>query len=775
MDERVLDVSDGDDLAPVVSNSSDGELLVVPPGTYEWNSQLSMSRRNWGIRGDGDVTIYVPGSWGTDNQSDRVLNVSGDNILLENLVFDSDGRPGTGFRCIVDTVGTIRDLEIASDGPRTWTDHTYAFAVGAESSNGHFEMDGIVCHNNGDLSNYNGGNGRVGIWCSRDGTLTVRNSVFSGFPNNAIYTRMRGAMEIENCVFANNSPTGVRLGGSNEVIRNCTFFTDLSLDGTTHSNDERRINASAIMADNRSNASSGGYVENCSFVVRDAPRASGVVRFLENDWVEFSDCQFLLEESHIPAFAWHNSGEAILEDVSFHTPSGSGATVGRSGGRYDTSNVGIATGLDTGSITPDYRDTDFDWDRVHDYPGPSFDGGSDGSQGDEGPSIDVVGLETDAPLEGGQYLTVRATLVNPDEETASSDVTVRVGSDSQAVDDDAVSIAPGETETVELGYETASVQQDVEVPVRVETDGDEGSTTVEVTATDEDDRHTLQFDGEGNDDVTAYRFTVDGEIERSDELSEYGTGGEFVDESTIDGWVRGGVDGFEFTGALTALEIDGEATSYVDGEAVDPAEYGGETDSQHTLQFDGEGSDDVTEYQFIVDGEIERSEELSEYGTGGEFVDESTIDGWVRGGVDGFEFTGELTALEVDGEATPYLDGEAIDPADYGGESESPEPEPASVTLLDTNAPVDGGEWLTVTVELDNPGPVATTADVDLVVGTDPQVVDAASVTIDGDATETIELGYETFPVRQDVSFPVAVESDEDADSTTVEVFGIDG
>ncbi|MFA9416669.1 right-handed parallel beta-helix repeat-containing protein [Natrinema sp. HArc-T2] len=666
MTERVLDVTDGDDLASHVANSSDGELLVVPSGTYEWNRQLSFSRTNWGIRGDGDVTIMVPSDWGRHGQGEDVLNVSGDNVLLDNLTFDSDGRPGVGFRCIVNNVATIRDIEIACDGPTTWDQHTYAFRVGAESSSGHLEMDGIVCQNNGDVSNYNGGNGRVGVWCSRAGKLSIRNSVLAGFPNNAVYTRMRGPMVIENCVFANNSPTSVRLGGKNEVIRDCTFYTDLSLDGSTHSNNERQTNVSAIMADNRSQASNGGYVENCSFIFSDAPNASGVIRFLENEWVDFTDCQFLLDVPHIPAFAWHSSGRAQLNNVSFHTSNDSGATVGTSGGSYDTTNVGVNDGLSSGSVSPDYSDTAFDWDRAHSYPNPDLtgDGGNDDTtEPDAHVTISIDG--TNAPVTGGEELEVAVSLENTGGSTVERDIVLLAGPDSQEVVSTSVTIGPDGTETTTLSYETEPVDAPAELSVTVETSDGSDTRTVEVVGSgDGEEWKTLTLDGEGSSEKSNYRIEVDGEIERSEELSEYGTGGEFVDDSTLEGFVRGGVDGFRFTGELTALEVEEGPTVAVDGQVVDPDEYGSETPTwaKSTLVIDGEGSSEVSNYRIEVDGEIERSEALSEYGTGGEFVDDSTLEGFVRGGVDGFRFTGELAALEIEDGPTISVNGVVVDP-----------------------------------------------------------------------------------------------------------------
>ncbi|WP_249361406.1 right-handed parallel beta-helix repeat-containing protein [Haloterrigena sp. H1] len=575
MSERRLSISDGDDLSSYVANSSNGELLVVPSGSYEWNRTLSFSRRNWGIRGEGDVEISVPGSRGRGTKNGYVLNVSGDNVLVENLTFDSDGRPAIGFRCIVDQRAEFRDITVASDGPRTWNaQQTNMLNVGAESSSGEVLLDGIVAYNNGNISQYNGGNSRVGIWSSRSGKLTVRNSVLSGFPNNGIYTRMPGELEVDNCVFANNNVSAVRLGGSNEVVKNSTFYFDISLDDTTHAHPQRGVsNASAITADNRESASNGGYVRNCSFIVRNVPNATGAIRFLDNEWVEVEDCQFLLDQADVPGVGWNNGGSARLRNLVFDTENASSATVAASGGQYPSvDNVCISPELSGGAISASSRDCSFDWSQAHSYPNPSFEGGSS---------------ETDR---------------------------------SGSKDDD---------------------------------------TALE---------NTLVIDGDGSSKRVDYQFTVDGEAEHSEYYSEYGTGGEINDDA-VEGFVRGGADGFRFSGELTDLQIGNGPIVRVNGVEIDPATIGSDKSDEHlgnTLVIDGDGSSKRVDYQFTVDGELEHSEYYSEYGTGGE-INDGSVNGFVRGGADGFWFSGEITDLRIGDGPTVRVNGVEVDPNQLWG------------------------------------------------------------------------------------------------------------
>ncbi|MFP8958026.1 hypothetical protein ACLI4Y_14985 [Natrialbaceae archaeon A-CW3] len=95
------------------------------------------------------------------------------------------------------------------------------------------------------------------------------------------------------------------------------------------------------------------------------------------------------------------------------------------------------------------------------------------------------------------------------------------------------------------------------------------------------------------------------------------------------------------------------------------------------------------------------------------------------------------------------------------------------VSIVDTNAPVDAGEYLSVTATVENTGNESTTVDVTLVVG--DETVDSVAVTVEPGDSESVTLGYETYPVQQDVEFPVRVETSADADEQRVTVSGADG
>lgn len=98
-----------------------------------------------------------------------------------------------------------------------------------------------------------------------------------------------------------------------------------------------------------------------------------------------------------------------------------------------------------------------------------------------------------------------------------------------------------------------------------------------------------------------------------------------------------------------------------------------------------------------------------------------------------------------------------------------------SIEIVDTNSPVEAGELLDVVPEIENSGSDEVSRDVELVVGEDQDVLATRSVSLEpGEVRELEFLRYRTYPVREDDEFPVAVETGDDRDETTVEVTGID-
>ncbi|MCU4742063.1 hypothetical protein [Natronoglomus mannanivorans] len=95
------------------------------------------------------------------------------------------------------------------------------------------------------------------------------------------------------------------------------------------------------------------------------------------------------------------------------------------------------------------------------------------------------------------------------------------------------------------------------------------------------------------------------------------------------------------------------------------------------------------------------------------------------------------------------------------------------VNITETSSPVTGGEYLQVVVSVGNGATYEVTNTLELLDSSDT-LLDSREVTLPGEATEIVTLGYVTYETQSDVTFPITVRSAGDADSTDVTVNAID-
>ncbi len=101
------------------------------------------------------------------------------------------------------------------------------------------------------------------------------------------------------------------------------------------------------------------------------------------------------------------------------------------------------------------------------------------------------------------------------------------------------------------------------------------------------------------------------------------------------------------------------------------------------------------------------------------------------------------------------------------------DPAEFEVSVLETNTPIEGGEYLEVTASVENRGGKSEEQDVSLIVGHNPQQVDSQTVSLDSMTGTTITLGYTTPPVKHTQEFPVYVESEDTGARQNVRVAGV--
>lgn len=403
------------------------------------------------------------------------------------------------------------------------------------------------------------------------------------------------------------------------------------------------------------------------------------------------------------------------------------------------------------------------------------------SRAGEGSTVAVTILETTQPVAAGASLEVTAWLENAGDEPVTETVRLEVG--DEVVDTASVTVPAGGTTRAELGYETYPVASTVRFPV---------------TVTGEDDADERLVTVFGTDDAPIARISPDSAITvrpGSTVLFEAA-----VPEPQEVEWYVGEA------GPLPNLaEMVLGPTAYLGRAAISPTfETAGQRDVRvvydeetvrWTVDVDPGGTGPPTiETLTSEPGEDERagptdtlevtatvSHPAGELGRvlwyepgNALFLRESAVSGdrdtatgsWPLADAYWIERGYETMAVPVS------ADGVVGDPASVPGPAVRP---PFAVSIVDATDPVAAGDRLEVTVEVTNDGTVYTgpdTQELALVVG--GEVVDTASVNLELGETTTITLGYATYPVEQDVTFPVTVTSPDDADERTVEVVADD-
>ena len=162
-----------------------------------------------------------------------------------------------------------------------------------------------------------------------------------------------------------------------------------------------------------------------------------------------------------------------------------------------------------------------------------------------------------------------------------------------------------------------------------------------------------------------YEFTVDGDLEKSEDNHATIDDEDEIDGSTATGFVHGGRDSYRFSGEITDFAVDGPVAIILDDDEVEPAELASDLSDYVTIESDGSGR---AEYEFSVGGDLEKSVDNRATIDDEDEIDGSTATGFVWGWKDSYRFSGKITDFELDGPARVELNGEEVDPDSLGSD-----------------------------------------------------------------------------------------------------------
>ena len=178
------------------------------------------------------------------------------------------------------------------------------------------------------------------------------------------------------------------------------------------------------------------------------------------------------------------------------------------------------------------------------------------------------------------------------------------------------------------------------------------------------DSGTLTVNGGSN--LSSYRFGAGGSITANSD-ADIGDGDTVYANNTVSGTAKGGTDTYDYTGGTTFCNVYGDATIEIDGTAFGPADLG---QLPNTLSVDSTDSNNLTDYDFTVSGQIEKSAHNSASIDSEDTIADGTANGSVQGGADSYRFSGSVSEFNhTGGSIRLYVNGQEKDPATFPGES----------------------------------------------------------------------------------------------------------
>ncbi|WP_226479336.1 hypothetical protein [Natrinema amylolyticum] len=177
--------------------------------------------------------------------------------------------------------------------------------------------------------------------------------------------------------------------------------------------------------------------------------------------------------------------------------------------------------------------------------------------------------------------------------------------------------------------------------------------------------------------------------------------------------------------------------------------------------FSGTVVFEISDTSAVQEGADEITVEIPEYGSDGTVISSLTT-----------EREDYLTGGSTHGNPNGRECLREIEPDDGGDDTADEASATFEISSLETNTPIDAGEFLEVSATIENTGGADGTQDLVLIVGHSSERVERQAVSLEAGERTTLTTGYETPPVNTDQEFPVRIESDDDAAERSVLVYG---
>ncbi len=660
-------------------------LIKFPPGEYlVEESHVFLRLDNFGIVGTGgdrtDTQFVFPSGF-----DDRMMTVRwGVNHLLENVSLQQtdDTATGAGVVFASDDGLHIEDFEILGFNGRG---AMRGMSAKIYDSDGEGVIKRYVRKGNSAVGDYPSGTQALLIDPGHEGTLYLRDLHIENAGENGVYaSRTPGNVRVEGGFFKNNDVASIRICGEGDYVEDATFIVDT--DAAT-GNEGTYDNARALWVESKTKGYSGGYAENCEFILRSADNSGGLIRIDGTAGAfDVRNCR-LHNETVFATLLAKESGVSGPKKVTIENTSITTNSDAQRRGALEIEGRNGSTITDCCVAT---QGSGYDGIVFNDSTGNAIRRTTVDASGEP-----IVFNNASAQTSSISY---SGSCPLPD---ASGGGSQDGGGDGSGDTSDG---SDGSGDTSDSSDGSGDTSDGTDNTSDGTGDGARGS----------DQESTLHIEGTG--EFASYEFSVSGAV-RQDPETEL-AGPDTVGESSGSGAVAGGTDGYLVTGTIESFEFtEGSADVVLDGEQVDPASLGG-TDTGGSSTFSGSSGDSETSsgddsgssstasatsgaqstLHVVGTGEFAsyelRAESIEQDPetelAGPDTISGSSASGSVAGGTDGYLVTGLESFEFTSGSAKVYLDGTEVSPTDIGGGATTTSTDDGSSTEDDSGSASSG-------------------------------------------------------------------------------------
>ncbi|RRJ33644.1 hypothetical protein [Halocatena pleomorpha] len=630
------------DVTSKVESALDGQTLVeFPAGTYHWGGSITADTDRIGIRGKNDnVTFTFP-----SNYNEFFINTTCNKALFEN--FDVDVRANqtaTGIRINSERGFHAENIEHIGRAIVDSSDVTRCWQLRVNDPNSTGVLKDFVAKKGSAWAHYKSGDGRAGISVyGGKGTVKIVDCHLEEFGNNGIYgSRTLSSVQVIGGTYRNNNVCGIRISGEGSYVDGATVEVNPQKYSGPHTLEDDAFTMRGVLFEqgNASSATGGNFdeagakVRNTDITIENNPTSGpGIAVWTGGRTLKVKNTRITYNNDGAPAIRREkqvsqgrhgpspNPRWLRMDRVKITGSAASGPSVlvGQGNGSQIKNSYIEQSGSGRKGIVFSNSDNTLVKNTTIKTPGKSVQLKSSSgktinvSNSGSAPSLDLSSSGSGSGA-GSKSASKKNKSKSKNESGSSSDssqgllskmTNLLVGSASGA----------GANATTENGASGA-------------------------------DTHTLEIKGNGS--KANYTFAVDGTLQPNEDPGSFDCTSEtLVGENWSSGAVSNSSDKFLFTGSVTSFSTDGNLTVQVDGQAVDPNALGTEGDKQHTLIIDGSNSNGASKYALSVNGSLEKGT----FAESDDTVSGSTARGTVSDRRDSFRFSGQITELDVDGDA----------------------------------------------------------------------------------------------------------------------------